>query len=63
MVLNNKVICKRPGPDCSKLMMSLVNVSLNFQHNITNTPLFFVGKMHCKRFSHFTKKNNSVFDN
>ena len=32
-----------PGPGCSKLTKSLVNVSLKFQTvNITNTLLFFV---------------------
>ena len=36
------IIIDQPGAGCSKLTMSLVNVS---NVNITNTLLFFVGKM------------------
>ena len=37
--------CKKPGPGCSKLTTSLVNVSVNFQINFSNMPEFSVEKM------------------
>ena len=51
----------KPGPGCSKLTMSLVNVSLNFQKLISQTDQYFLLKkceklLHCKSFSHFFNK-------
>ena len=49
------------GPGCSKLTMSLVNVSLKFQTLISNTCQYFLLKtceklLQCKSFSHFFNK-------
>ena len=67
---------KHPGPSCSKLTTSLVNVSLKFQTLILQIHCHFLLKkcenpLHCKGFvrilctakdSHiFSTKNNSVF--
>ena len=54
------------GPGCSELTTSLVNVSLKFQTLISEICHYFLLKkcetlLHCKRFSHFFKKNISVF--
>ena len=54
------------GPGCSKLTMSLVNVSLKFQTLIFNICQYVLLKkceklLQCKSFSHFFKKNISVF--
>ena len=51
-----------PGPGCSKLTMSLVNVSLKFQTLISNICQYFLLKnceklLQCKSFSHFFNKN------
>ena len=44
--ITDHAINYRSGPGCSKLTMSLVNVSLKISHvNISNTPIFFVEKM------------------
>ena len=56
----------RPGPSCSKLTTSLVNVSLKFQTLILQIHCYFLLKkcenpLHSKGFSHFFNKNNSVF--
>ena len=56
-----------PGPSCSKLTMSLVNVSLNFQKLSSQICQYFLLKkceklLHCKSFSHFFNKNFSVLD-
>ena len=56
----------RTGPSCSKLTMSLVNDSLKFQMAILQIHCYFLCKkcenpLHCKGFSHFINKNNSVF--
>ena len=56
----------RSGPSCSKLTTSLVNVSLKFQTLILQIHCYFLLKkcenpLHCKGFSHFSTKNNSVF--
>ena len=56
------------GPGCSKLTTSLVNVSLNFQTLILQIHCYILFEkcenlLHCKRFSHFSTKYNSVFDN
>ena len=53
------------GPGCSKLTTSLVNVSLKFQMLISEIRHYFLLKkckklLHCKSFSHFSKKNISV---
>ena len=53
-------------PDCSKLTMSLVNISLKFQTLISEICQYFLLKkceklLHCKSFSHFFNKNISVF--
>ena len=52
---------KRHGAGCSKLTMSLVNVSLNFQTEILEIHCYFLLKkcenlLQCKRFSHFFNK-------
>ena len=49
------------GPSCSKLTMSLVNVSLKFQTLILQIHCYFLLKkcenpLHCKGFSHFFNK-------
>ena len=54
------------GPGCSKLTMSLVNVSLKFQTLISQIcPYFLLKKceklLQCKSFSHFVNKKISVF--
>ena len=59
-----KPIC--PGPSCSKLTTSLVNVSLKFQTLIFQICQYFllnkcVKLLHCKSFSHFFNKKNSVY--
>ena len=51
----------RSGPSCSKLTMSLVNVSLKFQTLILQIHCYFLLKkcenpLHCKGFSHFFNK-------
>ena len=55
-----------PGPGCSKLTTSLVNVSLKFQPLISEICQYFLLKkceklLQCKCFSHFVNKNISVF--
>ena len=58
---------KKPGPGCSKLMTSLVNISLKFQKSKNEIFQYFLLKkceklLQCKSFSHFFKKKNiSVF--
>ena len=56
----------RAGPGCSKLTMSLVNISLKFQTLISNLCQYFLLKkceklLQCKSFSHFLTKSMSVF--
>ena len=51
----------RPGPGCSKLTTSLVNVLLKFQTLISNICQYFLLKkceklLPCKSFSHFFNK-------
>ena len=45
-----------PGPGCSKLTTSLVNVSLKFQTSKTEICQYFLLKKMCKSFSHFFNK-------
>ena len=56
-----------PGPGCSKLTMSLVNVSLKFQTLISDFRQYFLLKkwelLQCKSLSHFFIKNIGVFNN
>ena len=52
---------QNPGPGCSKLMTSLVNVSLKFQTLISEIVQYFLLKkceklLQCKSFSHFFSK-------
>ena len=52
---------KRNGPDCSKLTMSLVNVSLHVQKLTSQICQYFLLKkceklLQCKSFSHFFNK-------
>ena len=52
---------KGSGPGCTKLSMSLVNVSLKFQTLISNIRQYFLLKkceklLQCKSFSHFSTK-------
>ena len=58
---------KSPGPGCSKLTTSLVNVSLKFKTLLIQIHCYFLlekcENLQCKRFSHYSNKNNSVFDN
>ena len=54
-------IILKPGPSCSKLTTSLVNVSLKFQTLILQIHCYFLLKkcenpLHCKGFSHFFNK-------
>ena len=55
------------GPGCSKLKMSLINVSLKFQTLLSDICQYFLSKkckklLHCKSCSHvFNKKKFSVF--
>ena len=56
----------RPGPGCSKLTTSLVNVSLKFQTLISQICQYFLLKkceklLQCKSFSHFFNKKISVY--
>ena len=57
----------RPGPGCSKLTTSLVNVSLNFQKIISQICQYFLLKKNVRRFCSakasliFSTKNISVF--
>ena len=49
------------GPGCSKLAMSLVNVSLKISKEISQIHQYFLLKkcvklLHCKSFSHFFNK-------
>ena len=55
-----------PGASCSKLTTSLLNDLLKFQTLILQIHCYFLLKklenpLHCKGFSHFSTKNNSVF--
>ena len=61
--------CKnnKTGPSCSKLTMSLVNVSLNFDHEIWHICWYFCWKnvssfCICKSYSHFFSKNACELD-
>ena len=58
-------LCKSSGLSCSKLTMSLVNISLNFQTNIWKMPKIFVEKMWKafalqKLFTFFHKKYRCI---
>ena len=53
--------CLHPGPSCSKLTTSFVNVSLKFQTLISEICQYFLLEkceklLHCKSFSHFFNK-------
>ena len=55
-----------PGPGCSKLTTSLVNVSSKFHKSKTEICQYLLLKkceklLQCKSFSHFFNKNISVF--
>ena len=62
---------KTPGPGCSNLTTSLVNVSLKFQTLISHICHYFFATifcwkkceklLQCKSFSHFFNKNISAF--
>ena len=65
---NSDTFTKCFGAGCSKVMTSLVNVSLIFQTLISEIYQYFMLKtceklLHCKSFSHFSTKNSSVFSN
>ena len=52
---------RTPGPSCSKLTTSLVNVSLNFQMLISQICHYYLLRkceklLQCKSFSHFFNK-------
>ena len=51
----------RPGPGCSKLTMSLVNVSLKFQMFQSKIRHYFLSKKSGKLLLIFSTKNLSVF--
>ena len=56
----------KPGADCSKLTTSLVNISLKFKmliHVLQIHCYFLLKKCENLLQSHFSTKNNSVFDN
>ena len=62
MIIYKGGMSKRPGPGCSKLTTSLVNVSLNFQKLFSQICQYFLLKnceklLQCKSFSHFFNKN------
>ena len=53
------------GPGCSKLTMSLVNVSLKFQMLISEICRYFLLKkcvklLHCKSIPHFFNKKKFI---
>ena len=52
------MVSETPGPGCSKLTTSLVNVWLNFQELISQICQYFLLKNYekCKSFSHFFNK-------
>ena len=50
----SKPLLRRPGPSCSKLTTSLVNVSLNFQKLISRICQYFLLKKGVK-FLHYIK--------
>ena len=57
-----------PGASCSKLTTSLVYVLLKFKTLILQIHCYFLlekceNLLQCKRFSHFSNKNDGVFDN
>ena len=61
LFLNGKTNISYPGPGCSKLTTSLVNVSLKFQTLISQICQYFLLKkceklLHCKSFSQFFNK-------
>ena len=56
----------QPGPGCSKLTTSLVNVTLKFQTLISQICQYCLLKkceklLHCKSFSHFFNKKYQCF--
>ena len=53
-----RVIDRKPGPGCSKLTTSLVNVSLKFQTLISQICQYFLSKKFEKQFFN---KNITVF--
>ena len=60
IILKLHVPCSS-GPGCSKLTMSLVNVSLKFQMLLSEIHKYFLFKkckklLQCKSFSHFFNK-------
>ena len=62
----NNLYSYTPGPGCSKLTTSLVNVSLKFLTLISQICQYFLLKkceklLQCKSFSHIVNKNISVF--
>ena len=59
-------LASKSGPGCSKLTISLVNVSLKFQTLISQICQYFLLKkcvklLQCKSVSYFFNKNFSVF--
>ena len=54
------MVHKGSGPGCSKLITSLVNLSLNFEKLISQICQYFLVKKCEKLFSHFFTKNVSV---
>ena len=64
-----KLIVKYLGPVVQSIVSLTTSLRGHFvkykPNKLSNTLLFFVGKcenlLHCKRFSHFFNKNNSVF--
>ena len=61
MELNAIVKISKPGPGCSKLTTSLVNVSLKFPTLISQTRQHFSLKKCEKLLSFFFNKNISIF--
>ena len=66
ITISNLILSKIPGPSCSKLTTSLVNVSLNFQKLISLICQYFLLKkceklLQSKSFFHFFNKKISVF--
>ena len=50
----------KPGPGCSKLMTSLVNVSLKFQTLISEICKYFLLKK-CEKLLHCNKKYQCIW--
>ena len=53
-------LAKQSGPGCSKLMLSLVNISLNFQKLVSQICQYFLLKK-CEKLLHFSQFFNKKY--